>query len=268
RLKQRAEEARFLTASVGEDGSFRLDGVTPGRVQVFPLFIGGKSSGAPTGFDSVVHLARAARAFLTIREGASVRVDFNLTAFGTVRVRGRIDNRGEKGKVYGFVTWEPTGPGPRPTIPESWGLWMNDGKDLLIAVVPCDATFFLGISERMAGRPFNTVWYVREEVRIETGSTVELSFLHDGALCGSVSGCLSRPKGGGYLFGYSLFLTGSDVRVMLRCDRKGKFEGHEIPGGAYHGRIVGMPGNTVKDLGEVRVVAGKTTDLGTIQLGE
>jgi len=253
----------FFSSTVNKDGGFRITGLPPGLFQVFPYVPVTSHGDHLDGFQNGRDMAARMRKFVSLQEGSSAVLDFDLCNFGMFKATAHLETaRGESTGEH-FTFWSE-GEYKTPYPPVLPGGFVSSGLSAEEKASP--GVYTAGFAfQKNSG----CLWLLREGVKVKAGATTEISIVHDPAHCGAVKAQFEDPGGSSFRTGAFLFLWKPETRVFAcRTSEKGDVAFDEIPEGTYKCRVVRGWWEELLDLGEVRIVAGKVTNLGTIRVGD
>jgi hypothetical protein len=265
-------EYPFFRAKVGKDGSYEIIGFPQGEFKLFPWVKWGADAKLPGGFESGMALAHAMLKFIRMDEGESRVVDFDLDSFGIIRVKSQVvQKKGWYNQRFSFRYWREDGQEDEAPA-QHRGLHWKYGEDVRISALPGTYTVALEFSGNSAG----FLRILREGIRVKTGSCTEISFSHDRNRCGEIVAHFDLPSGWGSRKTCGIFLSRPGVRALASADREGRAKFWAIPPGTYRCKLVKgtqlsllkYSWKCVRDLGDVQVLEGKTTDMGMVRVGE
>jgi len=269
-LRRMRENYLFHFAEVAKDGSYRLSGLPPGNYQVFPFVLPRRGESPPSGLENPNRLSRGSRRVVALGEGEGVVLDFDLATLGSIRARarGRTAVRTPSRFVY-FNAW-PAGAGKGIFPPDVSGMYPKKGPELEWRVVPGTYTVSQVIYRSREKIFSGYLWLVKVGIEVRPGARTDVSFDHDPARCGAVTARFVPARGGRIDAQYGLYLHKPGARVYLSLAdwKEGKVEFSEAPAGTYRCLLVRQGFDVIRELRELRVAAGRVTDLGMIPVGD
>jgi hypothetical protein len=149
-------------------------------------------------------------------------------------------------------------------------MYPKKGPELEWRVLPGTYTVSQVIYRSREKKFSGYLWLVKDGIEVRPGARTDVSFDHEPARCGVVTARFVPARGKRIDAQYGLFLHKPGARVYLSLAdwKEGKAEFSEAPAGTYRCLLVRQGFDVIRELRELRVAAGRVTDLGVIPVGD